>query len=284
MEKILILLFITSISCFGQDKEEVIDYTSIRSILKKDGLIKHKKNKETGQREVVKIKKKLTENRSKIPGDDAFWSFFSQYWLVKNASTLRWDFNKPDYGIASHFQKLLEKIGLVNRKLHILVVNTPEISHMGLPSNTGEYVFILSLPFMKALDLSKQDISLLLLEDMLRVDEKIFRKHLTVKYRQFLGKQFPNDYKKVYDFNQELLKDYSNIIFNNGFTFSDQYKVTKIMDRYLKPDAQLWSSYIKLLNKINKLVKTNNLYKKYTKIFPSPQLQLKWLSPKKKVL
>jgi len=54
------------------------------------------------------------------------------------------------------------------------------------------------------------------------------------------------------------------------------------MDHLLKSDPGVWSSYLKLIRKIDKLVKTNLLYKDYTKIYPSPELQLKWLVPEQK--
>jgi hypothetical protein len=56
------------------------------------------------------------------------------------------------------------------------------------------------------------------------------------------------------------------------------------MDKILKSDPPLWSAYLKMINKIDGLIKNNLLYKDYNKIYPSPQLQIKWLTPKKTVL
>ena len=56
------------------------------------------------------------------------------------------------------------------------------------------------------------------------------------------------------------------------------------MDKILKSSPESWNSYFKLLKKIDQLVKNNLMYKNYLKIYPSPELQIEWLSPKKKVL
>ena len=37
-----------------------------------------------------------------------------------------------------------------------------------------------------------------------------------------------------------------------------------------------------MLNKIDKLIKINHDYKDYTSIYPSPEMQIKWLTPEKK--
>lgn len=287
--KFLLILIITY-SALSQDKrfqaqkeDAVIDYSSIRTLLKKDGLGEIQKNKEKKLKSLISAKKNIEKDRSFYPSKNEFFSFFSKYWLSKNASLLRWDFPKPDYGIAAHFKEFLEKIGLIERKFSIMVINTPEITHFALPSNPGEYIFILSLPFMKSLDLSKEDISLILLEDMLRIDEKLFVKAIELKL-DFVGGQIKKSRQELQVEHEKLLKEYDRIIFKRGFNFGEQFNITKKMDAYLKPDPMVWSNYIKLLNKINKLVKTNNLYKKYNKIYPSPQMQIKWLSPEKKVL
>lgn len=289
MTKLLIVTLICSI-CLGQDKrfqeereDALIDYSSIRTLLKKDGLDQVQKNKSNKLKKIISEKKNIEKERSTYPSEDDFFSFFSNYWLAKKASLLRWDFSKPDYGIAENFKNLLEKIGLIKRKFSILVINTPEVTHFALPSNPNEYIFIISLPFMKALDLSKDDISLILLEDMLRVDQKLFVKAIKLDL-SFVGQTIKLASKELLKQHSKLLSEYDRIIYERGFNFQEQYKTTKLMDSYLKPDPEIWSTYIKLLNKVNKLVKTNLLFKAYNKIYPSPQMQIKWLSPPKKVL
>jgi hypothetical protein len=56
------------------------------------------------------------------------------------------------------------------------------------------------------------------------------------------------------------------------------------VDALLKNDLKLWNTYISLLEKIDQLVKNNSLYKNYTLIYPSPELQINWLKPKNKIL
>lgn len=288
MQYLFVIIF--SLGVLSQDKRfqeerenSVIDYSSIRTILKTDGLDTFQNKKTKKLKKIIKEKRKIEKQRSSYPNKDNFFSFFSRYWLAKKASLLRWDFAKPDYGIADHFKLMLEKVGLIDRKFSVLVINTPQVTHFALPSDPKEYIFIISLPFMKALDLSKEDISLILLEDMLRIDKKIFINAIDMDL-SFIGKEITVNKDKLLKQHSMLLNEYDRVIYERGFSFQEQYKITKLMDSYLKPEPVLWSAYIRLLNKINKLIKSNLLFKSYNKIYPSPQMQIKWLSPPKKVL
>jgi len=80
------------------------------------------------------------------------------------------------------------------------------------------------------------------------------------------------------------LKNYSRVIFDEGFDLQQQYEITKEMDRVLKSDPALWGAYFRVINKIDRFIKSDLLYQKYLKIYPSPELQIQWLSPKKKVI
>ena len=82
----------------------------------------------------------------------------------------------------------------------------------------------------------------------------------------------------------KILKAYGDVAYKKGFSFQQQYEITKKMDKVLKSSPESWNSYFKLLKKIDQLVKNNLMYKNYLKIYPSPELQVEWLSPKKKVL
>ena len=161
-------------------------------------------------------------------------------------------------------------------------MNTPNLPHMALPSNPNHFLIVISLPFMRTLDLTKVEISLLLLEDFFRNEMGLFKENLGVD-TEFLGGNFfnqPVDIKKI----QAIMKRYNQVTYREGFNFQQQYKVTKKMDSILRSEPTLWSAYIKMLNKIDRLVKMNLLYKSYNKIYPSPELQIQWLSPKKKVI
>jgi hypothetical protein len=271
------------IKLLPEEKEEsLMDYSNIKQVLKKDGLVSHKDKKLNDIKKIKEIKRDLEAKRYQYPNQETMWTFLSELWLVKNAQLLQWDFSKPEYGIAKAFRSLLEQIGYYHKKIKILVVNTPEITHAALPGDKGEYFFLISLPFMRTLDLTKVDISLLFLEDMYRLDNGFFLKNLKTDL-SFLGSNFKKSkYQKKYI--TSLLADYSRILYKDGFSFQQQYKVTKQMDSILKTDQALWGVYLKMLKKIDILVKDNLLYKDYTKIYPSPELQIKWLSPRKKLL
>jgi hypothetical protein len=286
MIRILALIFILSTTAFAQDKEverlETLKFDKLKEVLEKDGLSETVKNKKRLIQKKKKIQKKLVARKYRYPKENDFWEFASEFWLVKNASTLKWDFEKPDYGIDEAFKEMLEKMGIINHKFKILIINSPSVTHLSLPSGEDEGIYIISLPFMRTLDLSKREIAILLLEDYVRLEQGHFKKNLNSKIdflnQKFVGKK--PDIKKVHD----VINSYSTVAFKKGFSFDQQYQVTKKMDFLLKSEPKFWSLYIKLLNKIDKLVKVNLLYKSYNEIYPSPEIQLKWLSPKKEIL
>lgn len=266
-----------------ESEKDLLNYSNIKSVLKNDGLMKEKQKKERIVKEIKKEKRKINISRYDYPSSDDFWNQMSEYWLVKNAQLLRWDFPKPEYGIDTAFKNLLENFGFYNKHYKILIVNSPKVFHLGLPAGKDRYILIISLPFMRTMDLTKVDISLLLLEDMLRLESGYFIDNLEAK-TEFIGSNFYGKEAPKKQMITDLMEKYDKVVFSKGFNFQQQFEVTKQMDSYLKSDPPLWNAYFNLLKKIDRLVKSDLLYKEYLKVFPSPELQMQWLSPKKKVI
>lgn len=267
-----------------QDEKEqsVIDYSNIKSVLKNDGLLESQNKKKQYLKRLKKERNSLKVSRYQYPSDNDYWKLMSQMWLVKNAQQLNWDFPKPEYGIGRTFKGLLEQLGYFNQSFKVLILNTPTVVHFGIPAGKDEHIFILSLPFIRSLDLTKVDISLILLEDFFRLQSRSFINNLKINL-DFLGTSF---YGQTFN-KQSILttqKRYSEVILKEGYTFQQQYEITKKMDSVLKSDPKLWAVYFRLISKIDRYIKNDLLYKKYLKIYPSPELQLQWLSPKKKVI
>jgi hypothetical protein len=262
------------------DGKELIDFSSIKDLIKKDGLEGELQKKQTEKRVLLDKKKLQDMKRFNVPPAEVFWNMFSELWLVKNATTLKWDFHKPDFDIEKAFISLLEAQGIYEKKIKIILLDSTEVIHAALPTNDKEYIFVLSLPFIRTLDLSKVEISMILLEDFLRARKGYFKNYVTSKELEtymgsnFAGKAF--DKKLIAD----LLKKYSNVLLVKGFSFQEQFEVTNEMDTLLKNDLKMWNTYLTLLEKIDQLTKTNILYKKYNQIYPSAELQMNWLKPK----
>lgn len=269
------------------DKEgskEILDFNSIKDIIKKDGLEDELKKKQDETRKHLDHKKLKEMKRSNVPTEEVFWSFFSELWLVKNATLLKWDVHKPDFELEKSFASFLETQGHYEKKIKILLLDSSEVPHAALPSNDNELIFILSLPFIRTLDLSKIEISLLLFEDFIRARRGYFKNYvLTKDLKNYLGTNFTGKVfnKKLLDDN---LKKYSQLLFEKGFSFQEQFEVTKEIDVLLKNDLKIWNTYLTMIGKIDNLTKNNELYKKYGQIYPSPELQLNWLKPKAPLL
>ncbi len=264
----------------GEVSKEILDFNSIKDLIKKDGLEGELKKKEEEKRVFLDKKKRDDMKRYNVPGQEDFWNMFSELWLVKNATILKWDFHKPEYDLEKSFIELLEKQGIYEKKIKILLVDSTEVIHAALPSNDKEYIFVLSQPFIRILDLSKVEISLILFEDFLRARRGYFKNYVQSKELEaFLGSNFNGKpfNKKLID---EHLKKYNTLLLEKGFSFQEQFEVTTEMDGLLKSDLKMWNTYLTLLEKIDNLTKGNALYKKYAQIYPSPELQLNWLRPK----
>jgi hypothetical protein len=263
-----------------KNKDDLIDFSSIKDIIKKDGLDVELKKKTEEKRKLLDEKKRIELRKYNIPTEDVFWSMFSELWLIKNATKLKWDFHKPDFELEKTFAQFLETQGLFEKKFKILLLDTPDIAHAALPSNSDEYIFLISLPFIRTLDLSKVEISLILFEDLVRLRKGYFKAYVTSKeLENYLGTNFSGKTldKKLLD---DHLKKYNSVLFEKGFNFQEQFETTKEMDTLLKNDLKIWNTYLTMLSKIDELVKSNSLYKSYNSIYPSPELQLNWLKPK----
>jgi hypothetical protein len=260
--------------------KDLIDFSSIKDLIKKDGLEGELEKKEKEKRTLLDKKKLADMKRFNVPGAEDFWNMFSELWLVKNATILKWDFHKPDFEIEKAFITMLEGQGLYEKKVKIILLDSTEVIHAALPTNDKEYIFILSLPFIRTLDLSKIEIAMVLFEDFLRARRGYFKNYVTSKELEaymgsnFSGKAFN---KKLID---DHLKKYTSVLMEKGFSFQEQFEVTTEMDTLFKSDLKMWNTYLTLLEKIDTLTKTNVLYKKYGQIYPSPELQMNWLKPK----
>ena len=263
-----------------EEEKDLIDFSSIKDLIKKDGLEGELQKKQSEKRVFLDKRKLQDSKKFNVPTSDDFWNMFSELWLVKNATVLKWDFHKPEFELEKSFISMLEAQGHYEKKVKILLLDSTEVIHAALPTNDKEYIFLLSLPFIRTLDLSKIEISLILLEDFIRTKNGYMKSYITSKELEaylgsnFLGKPFN---KKLIDTH---LKKYTQVLMEKGFSFQEQFETTTEMDKLLKSDLKIWNTYLTLLGKIDNLTKTNTLYKKYSQIYPSPELQLNWLKPK----
>jgi hypothetical protein len=268
-----------------EEKElEVVNFSSIKKVLEQDGLSQAAQKKKKQVETLKKVQTEIDRSRYQYPTEDEIWGFTSEYWLVKNAQVLGWDFEKPDYGVETSFKNSLEKLGFYQKKFKILFLNSPVTVRAAIPGSQGEMIFLLSVPFIRSLDLTKLEISLLLLEDFFRLQAGYFKKAVsTEKLTKMSGTNFYGN-KPDLSYIEELMKNYGQQINEKGYTFQQQFEITKKMDAHLKATPELWNAYFKLLGKLDRFIKSNLQYKDYVKLYPSPEMQIKWLGPDEKVL
>lgn len=258
---------------------EVVDFDKLNEVLKKDKLESYSKEKEALAKKIAEQRKQLEKKKYFYPKEENFWSMISEIWCVKNALYLKWDFDAADLGIGLAFKKTLEQFSLNKKKVKILMLDSMNVAHLALPSDANSYLFLLSLPFIRSMDLTKREISLLLLEDMVRADKEYFKQGLnTVDAKAKFGKTMANN-KADMKFVSQILDGYSEIGLQRGFSFQQQFDVTKYMDGILKTRSEYWQAYLSLVQKRDLLVKTNEGFAWYSRFYPSPEMQLTWLQP-----
>jgi len=268
-----------------EEKEmENLNFQNIQSVLKKDGLAKEVVIKKKKIQKIKVVKNKIEKGRFFYPKENELWGIASEIWLIKNAQVLGWDFEKPEYGLEVSFRNLLEKLGYIQKKFKILILNTPTLVRAALPGVEGEAILLISLPFVRSLDLSKMEISLLLLEDFFRLEANFVKNGYANKnIKELAGSNFKGskpDIKLI----EGITNYYSDHFYEKGFSFQNQFEITKKMDAFLKSTPDIWGMYYRLLGKLDRFLKSNIQYKNYLKLYPSPEMQVKWLSPEDKVL
>lgn len=263
-----------------EKENEMINFKSLKKILKND-LLEGEVQKKVETVEKIKVERKDAEiNKNFFPIKEDIWGFISEYWLIKSAQDLKWDFEKPDYGLKEAVNTIFRSQSLIEKKIKILIINSPNLSHLAIPGNNNESIFLISLPFIRSLDLTKQEIALMILEDYLRLEAGYFVKYVATKeLNDVVGKNYfgrTMDIKEI----SKVHQNYNDFIAKKGFSFQEQYEITKKMDTLLRSQMNLWTAYGQMISKIDRLVKMNLMFEHYIKLYPSPEMQLKWLSPK----
>lgn len=268
-----------------EEKElDVVDFQHVKDVLRKDGLMQEVKKKKNEVKRIGELRTEEQKKRSSWPTEEEFWPLAAEWWLVKNASTLKWDFERPDYGLEDSFAQVLRKVGKVGKKFRLLAIDAVTPAHLGLPWLESEYCLLFSVPFVRSMDLSKLEISLLLLEDVLRLEEGWLKEEARpAKLKDLVGTSF---YGKAPDLSplMDVGRTYSRFISEKGFSFQQQFRLTKQMDAVLKPNPELWNAYVRLLGKIDRLTKGVAAHASYPKLYPSPEMQIRWLAPEEKEL
>lgn len=263
-----------------EEKElETVNFNTLKKVLKNDKLEKEVEKKKE-KVDLLQVERKEQQlNRYFFPVYEDFWNFLSELWLIKNVQDLKWDFEKPEYGLIETVANTFRNHGVIEKKIKILILNSSHLPHFALPANPGEAIFLISLPFIRSMDLTKQEIAILLLEDYVRMEQGYLMKQIETKeLKEVLGKNYSGK-----DFNpkiiQTILDNLNQFIAKKGFSFQEQYELTKKMDTLLKSNQEHWNAYVQLLNKIDRLVKTNLIFENQLKLYPSPEMQIKWISP-----
>ena len=118
--------------------------------------------------------------------------------------------------------------------------------------------------------MSKQEISLILLEEYLRLKLNLLHQKISKKVTKVEVKN-RNSFEEYWGIlDEEIIKI--------GFSFQEQFNLTKETVNYIKQDAKISEMYQRLNDKIKLLIEGESQYSFYSKIYPSPDLKETWLA------
>ena len=263
IKTIVFFMIIFSFKCYSSGIQQI-----------KDILVKDKLIKEEDKNKIDELKRKVEQDNLNFTKENQinkadFLNLVANLWLVKREKILKWDFKKVDYGVNEVFQNLLKKFSTSGLNYKILYLNSDAVVHYGL-SMGDSYLLLISKPFIERLDLSKQEIALILFEEYIRLNSNIVEE----KLMSHIGDFQVSNLNPIID---KTLLFYDDYILNKGFTFQDQYELVKSVAINIKNDKKVVELYRGLNDKIKNLIILDKSFHGYSKRFPSPDLKEKWL-------
>jgi hypothetical protein len=242
-----VFIFVLILSSIVMAKEK-FELKGLKDIITNDFLEEEARKRNALATEEDRLREEKRLMKLRFPQGEVFWKFLSEIWLVKNAALLKWDIKTPNYGLEENISKLFKALGIYEKKFKIILADTPSIPHMYLPTD-GEVLYILSVPFLRALDLTKLEISMLILEDYIRSENKYIENFITIDSKK-ISKGFVSK-KETNDILNKNLTQISDFAFKKGYDFQSQFELTKKMDQLLKPTPVYWKIYLDYLKKVD---------------------------------
>lgn len=285
---------------------EELNFGELQSLLERDQLNKNKVEKNKILEKVNKYREKLEKERSFFPPKDVFWSNLYHLWIARQSGLLQWKQPIADLGIVNSFANFLKSLGISFRKIEMLLIFSLHPKHLSMPTPPKEYFFILSYPFLQRMDLTLQEINLLLLEELVRTDLK--QPHQFIDHAMELhpkGKQISSAFLKPIDLSSTIIsvknkkntnkKDVitsqalseivdagmeviSQYLQHNGKDASMHKEATLEVKKIIGARADLLKAYRVMLEKKQQLIlRYHKDYGDYAKTGAAPGLQLEWL-------
>ena len=226
-----------------------------------------------------KIKTKINESpkpkafSNEIVDTNDLTRVIKNLWLIRNNFVLKWDKKLPDYGLEKTFEEVFEAFGAKGFKYKILFVHTNLVTHQMIKMSENEFIFIISKIFAEQLDLTKQEISVLLLEAYVR--EKVKEKNVEIgEFSPSIGKNFKH---KINDYIQGELKKIDADIFNYKGSFDIESVILKNMFNGLSSKKVYLKNYRRMLGKVDDLLRSDVRFKYFASRYPSPEIKINWL-------
>ena len=131
------------------------------------------------------------------------------------------------------------------------------------------------------MDVTKQEIALLVLEELVRSRKYKNIDDLEDRIGTYPRLKNGRNYKKdVNAFVRKAFKVYDELVYNYKSNFKEEYAVHTILMNSLASEQKLLNSYLNLQKKINRLIRDDHLFSNYPNVYPSPELRIRWMTKK----
>ena len=246
------------------------DKNPLKDILKNDmiseGTLKKKKS-------LVKKNSKRTTSSGMIDQGELD-RFVKKLWLIRNNAVLKWDKKLPDYGLEDTVEKVFKTYGTKSFSYKILFINSNTITHHMIKLDDQDFIFIISKIFAEQLDLTKQEIAVLLLESFIRANSEELSKQAVQGFKFNKDKDLK---KSLNDYVEKRIQKIDFEIFNFKSNFAIEEKVIKRLFNGLSSNKKYLKTYKKLMTKVDNLLKSDIRFKFFASRYPAPEIKINWL-------
>lgn len=259
-------------STYAQQELNIDDY------LEADKLLDASETKDRLQKKQAQKIFDDKKRRYSYPSFEDFWKFASEYWLVKNIDKIKWDQGADASELKKNFQILLGDLGIEDIKVKVFIFPTDRHPHFVLPRSDKEFIFLVSQKFIEAAGLSVKQLSYLLLEELIRIQNGyLFEFFKDDSFVKNLGESFYINKRPDMGEFEKLMTKISIFYLEHGFSFENEYRVTKAICKKIGNKTIRLKGYRNYFEAVkNRIDDIHKVFVDYKKLYPGFEMKHLW--------
>ena len=266
------------IAIFFSNRAQSQQELNIDDYLEADKLLEVSETKDKLQKKQAQKLFDEKKRRYSYPSFEDFWKFASEYWLVKNIDKIKWDQGSDASEVKKNFQLLLNDLGIEGIKLKVFIFPTDRHPHFVLPRSDREFVFLISQKFIEASRLNPKQLSYLLLEELIRIQQGyLFDFFKDDSFVKNLGESFYINKRPAMGDFEKLMTKISIFYLEHGFSFENEYRVTKSICKKLSDKPVRLKAYRNYFESLKSQIDAiHKVFVDYKKLYPGFEMKHLW--------